>query len=768
VHKAAHAKESVATPGPASAPLSGVEGEYRFPLRRRLLCSLALVGVCLLFFLLFLASGLDGDMVGGYSLLRFLLFCGLAGGCVLWYRALLGKDGVEEITPILAAVALLAAFLAAGACRDGMIEWVSEECASTHTSFSVPEFSSLTQAPIDFGPVPYQDGDIVTIGLSFRGRPSAQPHPNVFQTAPGSQGIRLEALGGGAGLIWTDTGGVRRAWGFCLTCEPGIWHKIEITGVNGGFLRVDFDDEPTVFMNGYGARFLTSSVKLGVGNSPDQVFAGKVTNFRFAVATPASAAFGQGVYYGLRFLLLALMGGCVLWLTAVQVKASEAGKAKGPARTGEGETGAAARTGAGSFLGLPVLLGYWQLTAGLMAAAAITIFWRGEVLHQGFPYNSWLFAPGDRFNDIFLFQSRFDHFGQAAFYQTTGFPRAEHLFNYPPLTAIVLLVLYRSRIPLLILLAGTLSAAAIFTGALARSLWRHGAGATAALLFGLAALFTSFPLMFVLDRANIEVVCWIVVSLALLAIMRQRWWWAAALIAVGAALKIFPVILFGLLFWRKTWRPLLFGLALTAVLYAATLWIMGPTFAMAYQGFQDGMRFTHTRSLFQDHPLEVGFQHTLYSVVRQLMIWLSSSPVTPEGYQSAYSIYMVVAALGAILLFFGRILYLPMLNKIIALTACCLLLPGWSADYTMLHLYVPWALTVLWVLDHPGENVRAMWWYLVSFAVVFTPQPYFYFHSLGLERPYAGQVKAVALLVLLITSVAIPLRQGTAKTQGAV
>jgi len=704
------------TSGPASAPLSGREGECRPPLRRRLLCSLTLACVCLLFFSLFIASGSKPALVWGHSVLRFLLFCGLMCGCVLWYRALLGKAGVERLTPILAAIALLAAFLAAGAGRDGMIEWVREEWASPHTSFSVPEFSSLTQAPIDFGPVPYQDGDIVTISVRFWGRPSSPPHPNVFQTAPGSQGIRLELLGGAVGLISTDAGGIPRARGFCLDCEPGTWHKVEITAVNGSFLRINFDDEPTVFVNGYGARFQTSSVRLGVGNSPDQVFAGQVTNFRFAVATPASAAFGQGVYYGLRFLLLALLGGGVAWLTVVQVKASEAGQVKGPARTGEGETGAAARPGTRSFLGLPVLLGYWQLTAGLMAAAAITIFWRGEVLHQGFPYNSWLFPPGERFNDLFLFWSRFHYFGQEAFFASAGFPRADFLFNYPAPAAILHLVLYRSGSPLLIFMAATLGAAAVFTGVFARSLWRHGSGAAAAVLFGLTALFTSYPLMFVLDRANIEGICWIAVSLALLAMVRRWWWWAAALIAVGTALKIFPVILFGLLFSRKTWRPLLFGLALTGVLTLAAMWMMGPSISVVYRGLQQGVEFTHSHYMFQDHPVEMAFQHSLYSVVRQLMIWLSAGPVTAGEYRTAYSIYVMVTALGVILLFFGRIMKLPMLNKIIALTTCCLLLPGWSGDYTLLHLYVPWALTVLWILDHPGENVRAMWWYLVSFA----------------------------------------------------
>jgi len=97
----------------------------------------------------------------------------------------------------------------------------------------------------------------------------------------------------------------------------------------------------------------------------------------------------------------------------------------------------------------------------------------------------------------------------------------------------------------------------------------------------------------------------------------------------------------------------------------------------------------------------------------------------------------------------------------IAFATWVILSPRWDGSYTVTHLYVPWVLLAFWAVSGflSGKKTlrdRAMLWYLAPFAILFTPQSYLIVSN----RPWGGQVKAIALLVLLISSICIPLEEG--------
>ena len=53
---------------------------------------------------------------------------------------------------------------------------------------------------------------------------------------------------------------------------------------------------------------------------------------------------------------------------------------------------------------------------------------------------------------------------------------------------------------------------------------------------------------------------------------------------------------------------------------------------------------------------------------------------------------MSLIAVGALLIYFGRIIRLPRINQIVILLTLSILLPPVSGDYTLVHLYPGWLL----------------------------------------------------------------------------
>jgi hypothetical protein len=104
--------------------------------------------------------------------------------------------------------------------------------------------------------------------------------------------------------------------------------------------------------------------------------------------------------------------------------------------------------------------------------------------------------------------------------------------------------------------------------------------------------------------------------------------------------------------------------------------------------------------------------------------------------------------------YFAKIHHLPVINQVICLCIASVLLPPVSYDYTLMHLYVPWGLLVLfaqeqWNMknDVPGLTVA-----FVCFAVLMAPESEFIYHAVR----FGGQIKAVTLVVLMYIAMKYP------------
>jgi hypothetical protein len=347
-----------------------------------------------------------------------------------------------------------------------------------------------------------------------------------------------------------------------------------------------------------------------------------------------------------------------------------------------------------------------------------------------------LFPSGPSFEDILVYKGRFTLYHSAKFFTSRVFSG----FAYPPGAAPIYEAFYRTADPVQTYLY--LAAAATLASLLAAWLWLRRAVAPGLLL--LLPLF-SFPLVFLLQRANIELALWVVVAVGLLLSCAGAALPAAVLFGLAASVKLYPIFLLGLFLKRGRDLPAFAAGLLTALLslFLACAYA-GPTVSLAARGFFTGLGH------FQDHyidtvsQVEIAFDHSLFSPVK---FWAYGQHLSPAPWRSTY--YVCAAALALAL--FLRVRTLPTLNRIVFLVAAMVCLPPVSFTYTLVHLYLPMLLLLaaLTASAKPAPTVLA-----ALALLLFLMLPLVSLR--GLTPLPTGPIQSFALLALLILCAITP------------
>ena len=393
---------------------------------------------------------------------------------------------------------------------------------------------------------------------------------------------------------------------------------------------------------------------------------------------------------------------------------------------------------------------YWIATIVLTALALLIVGIRRYLFHEGYPYNTFLFVPEWAFSDFTIYADRFKHFGTQGFFTCPGYP-----FTYPAPIALVYAFFFRwFPHPTRVFLATILAAPLIGTAFFARALRSAGILEGTAVLLALTVLVTSYPFMILFDRANTEIAVWVVLACGLAAFAREKLWLAAALIGIAGSMKLVPAIFFLLFLYRRRLYELLFGVLTMGAVTVVSLWSMGPTISIAQAGIHAGLERFADICIYRWRHVENGFDHSLFAVVKDVLVLLRTN-LTADYLQHEYRIYFVVIAILSVAIFW-RLRKLPVLNQMVALTCCALAFPPVSYDYTLVHLYVPFAFLLLGAIRQP-QGVWAEDFLLMRifcyFAILLTPQTYL---IRGGSTGVGGQVKAMVPMALLAESLVRP------------
>ena len=296
------------------------------------------------------------------------------------------------------------------------------------------------------------------------------------------------------------------------------------------------------------------------------------------------------------------------------------------------------------------------LRAFLATSALCTLLCLGTeavcrfLLHWGAPYDypgvhSWI-----SFNDFHGFFPKF------AFFHSRAFFSAWAVLPYPaPAVAAYKLFLIPQPTPrhgggaLARFLGSMLLTAAILLWGLRRALVRRGVLPRSATAFVAGVVAFSFAFWFEFAQGNIEWMVWALMMVGIWAFCRRRFWLAAVCIGLAGSMKIFPIIFLGLFLPVRRLRAVALALLSAAVATVVSLWLLCPDIPFSWVQTIAGLGSFEHKYMVHLRPVEVGFDHSLFALVK-LALGLGAGS---SHSQAGLGLYLTIAALG------GCVLFLP-------------------------------------------------------------------------------------------------------------
>jgi hypothetical protein len=392
-------------------------------------------------------------------------------------------------------------------------------------------------------------------------------------------------------------------------------------------------------------------------------------------------------------------------------------------------------------------LAFWlprSLRYFLFAILGLTIVSLGYSLAArafglGLPYSfTYPFIPGAFFSDFSEFWVRFPHFGTPEFFNQTGY------FMYPSAMALAIEAFYATPHPLKAFFLFLVATGIFFTFCFYRILRRHGVDAPPAALLTSTILLTSYPYLLLLQRWNTEVFLWLTVTIGLWSFYRGRYAWAAICIGVATALKLYPLIFFGLFLPRKRYLDITIGVCTAIAITVVALRALSPNIAYAFAW--DNVQLQAFGKYYAAAPHNLGYDHSFLAFVKFVTL-----PWHPDltFLIRPYTWFLTVVCL---VLYFGRIWKLPLANQILCLSILSVCIAPVSYDYTLLSLYAALAILCVAALNTSDKESTLVPFFLL-FAAVLTPLNFVIIHG----AVFSGQLRALLLVALLVMALYRPL-----------
>jgi len=368
--------------------------------------------------------------------------------------------------------------------------------------------------------------------------------------------------------------------------------------------------------------------------------------------------------------------------------------------------------------------------------------WALNIPSHGF---LWLSMP-DPYFDLFCYYPRFLHLHSQEFFSSPGYRwyyPAPAIFGYYPFYR-VLEVFHKGRLTRYLYDASALALAGIGALWVARRLVAEGVQRHSALLLAFATLLVSWPLYFSLQRGNIEALTWILVAAGLWACATGRWMFAAMLLGAVGSIKIYPLLCLALFLRPRRFKEIAVALLTAALATLAALRLLERNVADALHQVLGGLSAFTVQYAQGFDPVASAYDHSIFGIIK--VITHGSQP----NYPHEMNLYFMSAAVVALVWFFTRIIRLPFLNQVVFVLCCTAALPPVSFDYTLLMMYLPFALLAIFAVQCARQQAPTpgLLPALVLLAVLVGPETFLVRHG----WLYAGQIKGCCLIMLMIVA----------------
>ncbi|MDB4931852.1 MAG: hypothetical protein JWM10_4336 [Myxococcaceae bacterium] len=264
-------------------------------------------------------------------------------------------------------------------------------------------------------------------------------------------------------------------------------------------------------------------------------------------------------------------------------------------------------------------------------------------------------------------------------------------------------------------------------------------------VWALVAFLVSYPLHFVLDRGNPEMITALLYFAFVTAYAQRRTWLAATLLAVVASIKVTPLVLLALFVGDRRHREAAYAVGLAGLLTLTALVVFArhaPAAGVAGQldGLRENLRLFGEKysrgreGLFANHSLFGAIKFVAMSA--DVMTWRQVVDRWFAPWQALSAV--VCAGVGGYAAFVERALW----RRITLLGVLVLALPHASHDYKLLQLFAPIALYLRSERDE--SDARVLPW---IFGLLLVPMAYPAIE--GYRNVTVGVLVRPLLLVLL-------------------
>ena len=294
----------------------------------------------------------------------------------------------------------------------------------------------------------------------------------------------------------------------------------------------------------------------------------------------------------------------------------------------------------------------------------------------------------------------------------------------------------------------------IFSLVFIRRLHFEGLSWRTSILFVTATAVLSYPLLFLLQRGNIEILIWCVCTVGIWCFFKGQFTVAAVLIGLAASLKLYPIVFLGLFLPSRKYRQFVIGIAFMALVTVLSLYAIGPTIGAAAKW--DSIQIQAFSKYYAARLWALGYDHSFFGLIKLVTLpWRPNLTPWIRPYTAA------VAAI-SIALYFVRIWRIPIANQILALSILSVTLAPVSYDYTLLNLYPAFGIIALLsvrakkreiVIPHIGTL-------MILFALVFTPESYIVFYGVR----FGAQFRCICLILMLYFALKTPIEDITSES----
>ena len=371
---------------------------------------------------------------------------------------------------------------------------------------------------------------------------------------------------------------------------------------------------------------------------------------------------------------------------------------------------------------------------------------------MGFPAPHYNPLGGARYEDLMEFPPVYRLLHTADFFE--GLSNGSRV-TYPPLGMVLFALLYGSGHPIGVYLGTAAVWLAACVWAVRRELVKSGIGGVTATLFPFTVALVSFPIAGLLQRGNIELFVWVFAGTGTWLFVRGRDDAAAVLWGLAAAVKLYPVVLLGMLLPKGRWRAFAVGLGTLVGVTVASLAWLGPTVGVAWHGA--------VKNVFRYQGIRVG-EWTLHELAANHSAFGLAKLVGMAVGLAPERLTMPYYACGAALLawaFFARLWRMPVANQLLALTSFMVALPPISYFYALVHLYAAWVVLVFVAIraERAGVRVKGLKAVMGMLVGLFASFMVFTFPRVGL---FGGLVQACLLVGVFLCAVEYRLDESAA------